>query len=145
MSYRHTQMGWVSIASLVLGATAITGVCLWESFSPKILFAYVMLGLVGSQMYRMTVSVENGKLIILSGTGHLRKVIDLSEVASCEPVQNKWWFGWGLRWIPGGWLINVSGWDAVELRYRSGGLLRVGTDEPWQLCDAVQAELEANL
>ena len=33
-----------------------------------------------------------------------------------ELVRNKWWHGWGVRWVPGGSMYNVWGLDAVELR-----------------------------
>ena len=52
-------------------------------------------------------------------------------------MRNKWWYGWGLRWIPGGSMYNVWGFDAVELELRSGKVFRIGSDEP----DALLAAL----
>ena len=39
--------------------------------------------------------------------------------------------------IPGGWIWNVSGLDAVELLLGDGRVLRVGTDEPEALSRAI--------
>ena len=50
-----------------------------------------------------------------------------------EEVTTHWIYGWGIRWIPGGWLWNVSGLDGVELALVSGRRFRIGTDEPEQL------------
>ena len=140
--YQHTQVGWVSIGVSATAGAIMVAACLWTCQKPALLLGAALLGLVLTQTYRMTVTVEDGKVIVSSGTGHLRKVVDLDEVDACEPVKNRWWYGWGLRLIPNGWLINVSGLDAVELRYRGGGVLRIGTDQPWQLCDAIQVQLE---
>ena len=39
---------------------------------------------------------------------------------------------------PHGWLYNVSGTQAVEVTLRSGAKLRVGSEEPAQLCRMIQ-------
>jgi hypothetical protein len=56
-------------------------------------------------------------------------------------VKNQWWWGWGIRLIPGGWLYNVSGLDAVELKMKNGRVYRIGTDEPRKLAEFIQAKL----
>lgn len=141
--YQHTQTGWVSIGVSVAVCLVLLAASIWSCQRGALLLGVGILGLVLSQTCRMTVTVEDGKVIVSSGTGHLRKVVDLDEVTQCEPVRNRWWYGWGLRLIPNGWLINVSGLEAVELSYRGGGVLRIGTDQPWQLCDAIQDQLES--
>jgi hypothetical protein len=45
-------------------------------------------------------------------------------------VRNHWWNGFGIRMRPGFRLYNVSGLDAVELRLKSGGVRRIGTNDP---------------
>ena len=142
--YQHTQIGWVSIGVSAFVVASVVGLCAWRGEWTTMFLATALLGLAISQTCRMTVTVREGRVVVTSGTGHLRKVVDLGEVAGCEPVRNRWYYGWGLRLIPNGWLINVSGLDAVELKYRGGGVLRIGTDEPCQLCDAIQAELETH-
>ena len=51
--------------------------------------------------------------------------------------KGKWWYGWGIRRIPSGWLWNVSGLDGVEFRLESGKAFSVGIDEPDALVAAV--------
>ena len=46
-----------------------------------------------------------------------------------EQGRNSWWYGWGIRLTPHGWMWNISGLDAVELTYRNGKKFRIGTDE----------------
>ncbi len=47
-----------------------------------------------------------------------------------RPVRNSWWYGWGVRKVPGGWMYNVWGYDAIELELASGKVFRIGTDDP---------------
>lgn len=147
--YRHTQTGWLMIgvfAALLPLELAIARSC---GQPGPILALVLVLALIFSQFFWMTVVVRDGRVVILSGTGHFSKTVDLVDVASAEPVRNRWWYGWGIRCLgfglngaKPGWLINVSGLDAVELTYKDGGVLRIGTDEPMILTDAIQAELE---
>jgi hypothetical protein len=67
--------------------------------------------------------------------------VQLADIASCAVVQNPWWYGWGIRLTPQGWLYNVAGRSAVEIRLKSGKRFRIGTDEPQQLCQALQQAL----
>ena len=53
-------------------------------------------------------------------------------------VRNRWWWGFGIRWTPHGWMWNISGLDAVELTYHNGKKFRIGTDEPEALLEALK-------
>jgi hypothetical protein len=54
-------------------------------------------------------------------------------------VKNAWWYGFGIRVIPGGGrLWNVSGLHAVELLLKDGRRLRIGTDQPAALSLAIE-------
>jgi hypothetical protein len=54
-------------------------------------------------------------------------------------ARNRWWYGWGIRLTPHGWLYNVWGLDAVEIRRTNGRTLRVGTDDAAPLVEAIRA------
>jgi hypothetical protein len=73
----------------------------------------------------------------------IRRTIALADIQSVRTVRNPWYYGWGLRLIPGGWMWNVSGLDAVELKLRSGKLFRIGTDEPELLRSAILSALRS--
>ena len=61
---------------------------------------------------------------------------------SAEKVRNKWYYGFGIRLIPGGQMYNVAGLDAVELKLTNGRVFRVGTDESDKLLTAIQSQTE---
>lgn len=92
----------------------------------------------------LTVTVTDQWLRCQFGPGLIRHRIQLSEVQRVEPVRNAWWYGWGIRLTPHGWLWNVSGLDAVELTYLNGKKFRVGTDQPARLVEAIQAHCMRN-
>jgi hypothetical protein len=89
----------------------------------------------------LTVTVSSNAVEARFGPGWIGKRIPLEEVASCRAVRNLWIYGWGVRLIPGGWLYNVSGPEAVELTLTTG-VFRIGTDEPQVLCAAIQGKLD---
>ena len=75
------------------------------------------------------------------GLGIIRRTIALADVTGCTVVRNPWWYGWGIRLIPHGWMWNVAGLDAVELQFRTGRRFRIGTDDPEGLAAAIRWRL----
>ena len=75
------------------------------------------------------------------GPGLLSKSVSLKEIAAAEPVQNAWYVGWGIHRFGGGWVYNVAGFDAVLVTLKSGGSIRLGTDEPEALTAAIRSVL----
>ena len=73
----------------------------------------------------------------------MQQSIPLAEIAGVAAVRNEWWYGWGVRKTPHGWLFNVSGLDAVEVTQTGGAKTRLGTDEPAVLRAAIEAAVVA--
>jgi hypothetical protein len=82
------------------------------------------------QFSALTVTVSETDLELGFGTPLFRKRVALRDIAAYHRVRNPWYYGWGIHAMPGGWVYNVSGFDAVELTMRSGRKLRIGTDDP---------------
>jgi hypothetical protein len=138
--YKHTQIGWITIISIVIGIGVFLGILLskpdWVGFlAAGILLVCIILSC------SLTVIVDDDFVRIRFGLGLIRKNFKLSGIKSCAIVRNKWWYGWGIRWTPKGLLFNVSGLDAVELTMNDGKIYRIGTDEPQELTDIIQSKL----
>jgi hypothetical protein len=135
--YSHTQTGqtlrWTIIPP-ALGLLA-AGYVVGEG----LLFLPIALGLgaVGWVFSTLTVEVSTTELTWFFGPGFWRKNIARDEIVSAVPVRNKWWWGWGVRLTPRGWLYNVAGLEAVEIALRSGKVLRIGSDKAPALADAL--------
>ncbi len=136
--YRHTQLGWLIVGAL-LAAIALAVPLLPMAHPPAPVVIAVLLVAVALLLFSsLTVEVD-AEAIRLAFTGALiRKRIGVAEVARIRRVRNRWWYGWGIRLLPGGGrLWNVSGLDAVELVLKDGGRFRIGTDQPAALALAI--------
>lgn len=139
-SYRHTQVGWTILVSVGI---AILLICYFGTRSSDwaALATVAILVMCLVLFASLTVAVNDNSVQIRFGIGLIRRRFSFSELERCEVVKNRWWYGWGIRRIPRGWLFNVSGLDAVELSMRNGRVHRIGTDEPQKLHQAIQMRL----
>ena len=141
-TYRHTQFGTVIVVTTVaIIPLAVLPVWLAGIVTAAwlILGSMVVLALFAS----LTVEIDAEYLRIRFGIGLIRKRFPLDQIDTCRPVSNPWTYGWGIRLTPHGWLYNVSGQEAVELKMKSGKTCRIGTDEPEILSAALQEALDS--
>lgn len=89
----------------------------------------------------LVVRVSADKIYVAFGSGLIRKNIPISTIRSAEKVRNKWYYGFGIRLIPGGQMYNVAGLDAVELKLTNGRVFRIGTDEPDKLLAVIHSQM----
>jgi len=136
--YSHTQTGREILVTMAVVAGALV-VGVYQGLLPQfgLLVAgalVVALALFGS----LTVDVDREAVAVRFGLGLVRRRLVLADVIAVQVVRNRWWYGWGIHWVGNGWLYNVSGLDAVELRYSNGHADRIGTDEPETLCRVIR-------
>jgi len=139
--YRHTQVGYVTIAMVSAVIALILFLLVFLAFSWLSVGVLVILVTCLVFFPTLTVTVNADALAISYGPGLIRKRFALEGIESCRTVKNPWYYGWGLRLTPRGWLFNVSGLQAVELRMHSGCHYRIGTDEPDRLEAALRRAL----
>ena len=94
---------------------------------------------IGWGFSSLHVVVDATDLRIAFGVGWPRKTIPRAEITSATPVRNRWWWGFGIRYTPAGWMWNVSGLDAVAIERGPGRTFRIGTDDPEGLAAAIHA------
>jgi len=141
MRYEHTQPGYVTGPALAAGA-AIAYFSFRAEYGTVGIGGLLMTGafVVGAVLFSsLTVKVDEDELRFYFGPGFWTRRIPLDAIEAVEPVRNSAWHGWGIRYTHHGWLYNVSGLGAVELTVRGEGCLRIGTDEPEVLADAIRA------
>jgi hypothetical protein len=132
----YTQYGIFSI--IILSLFALIGIVLLIIFGFKDTFISGVLLLVTLIMlicllifYKLTISIDNKIVSFKLGAGFISRTYSLLDIQSCQAVKNKPLYGIGIRIIPEGWLYNVSGLGAVELRFKSkSSVVRIGTDKP---------------
>lgn len=140
--YLHQQFGWpvilaiffvavvVYVAFANAGATLIGGLVLLIPIAATFLF--------GS----LRTEVDRTHLRIRFGIGLIRRSWELRDIASAEAVRNPWYTGWGIRYLPGVVVYNVSGFGAVEIRTHGGKRARIGTNDVAGLERAIRARLK---
>jgi hypothetical protein len=141
--YQHTQTGWLIIGALGGSFAVVIGMLLMGNlsiFSPLIIGIIAFFGLLYLLFYQLTVTVDDEEIVVAFGVGWIKKRIALKDIDHCEIVKNPWWYGWGIRLTPGGWMYNVSGLKAVQLHLKSGRGFRIGTDEPNELAAVIEAK-----
>jgi hypothetical protein len=136
-SYRHTQIGLVVIAVLAASIVLVAALGLTVERHPVILIVLVMLGVALALFYSLTVEIRGSELLISFGIGFPRFTYQLSRAREVRVVRNPWYCGWGIHATRDGWLYNVSGFYAVEIVFTDGRKIRVGSDEPSTLHDAL--------
>jgi hypothetical protein len=99
----------------------------------------ITMAAVGATFFRLTTIVTAQWVEVQFGLGWPKRQIAVSDIRSATPVQNPWYYGWGIRLTPRGWLWNVSGSHAVELELRGGNHFRIGTDQPEKLAAAINS------
>ena len=140
--YHHTQIGYLTIAVLTIAvlfcAFLMAGVGFnWIGFA-ALLFFIICLILFAT----LTVVISEDVLEIRFGPGIIRKKFAVKDIQSCQVVKNPWYYGWGIRLTPHGWLYSVSGFNAVEIKMRDGKKYRIGTDVPNELEKGIRQSIE---
>lgn len=141
LPYRHTQVGKLVLALVAIPVVVLVLVTVLVEVE---IGALVTLGLLLIAMLlfsTITVEVDRDSIGIRFGPGLVHKRFPLSDVRGVKVVRNEWFYGWGIRRLPTGWLYCVSGLDAVELEMVDGTRHRVGTDRPRDLESAIREAL----
>jgi len=139
--YERTQIGYLTIYTLGGCLAAQAALMAVVGFHWVYLAALVVLAGCLALFATLSVQVDETAVRLRFGPGLIGKTFWLGDVESCRVVRNKWYHGWGINLIPGGWLYNVSGLDAVELQMKTGKKNRIGTDDPTGLASAIQQTL----
>ncbi len=144
MDYKHTQTGYLFLFVLLwmVGVTALIAAFADDERAASLFvmgISTLVVLLVTFWFSRLTVRVGAGEIRVGFGPGWPRRVFGSHEIVGFRQVRNKWYYGWGVRGIPGGWMFSVWGLDAVELELASGRKFRIGTNEPEDLLAALSA------
>jgi hypothetical protein len=138
ITYRHSQRGtlmYLVLRAGVLVALAIAAARGWE-LVPVIVAALLFVTLW--LFHSLEVEITHSQIVLRFGPGIIQKTFYLREIRAARTVRNPWYYGWGIRLVPGGWMFNVSGLDAVEIDMANGKRYRIGTDEPGRLLEAIR-------
>ena len=144
-NYEHTQPG--TLLRILLGlfvfALGVTAIIFLSGVSREagIIFLLVaaLLAFVLLVFHSLTVRVNRNEISLRFGIGIVKKSFLSAEIKTVEQVRNRWFYGWGIKLTPEGWLYSISGLDAVQIVMEDGRKTRIGTDEPEKLLAAIES------
>ena len=128
--YSHHQRAlwlWI-LVGLLLGGCALHWMASHNLF--VLLFIPCLAALLGILFSGLRTQVNSSHLKLSFGLGVIQKTIPRSKIFQAEAVRNSWWYGWGIRFTPHGWMWNISGLSAIQITYLNGKTFRIGTDDP---------------
>ncbi|MEO0478305.1 MAG: hypothetical protein AAF196_02370 [Planctomycetota bacterium] len=99
-----------------------------------------LIGLLISNFAILTVRVTDTEVRWRFAKVFGRRV-RLKDVNGAEVRRSPWFYGWGLRWTPQGWLWRSTGLDGVWLQLANGKQVGMGSSDPEALARAVRERL----
>ncbi len=101
--YEHTQIGctiiWVALGVAIF--VAITGIFA-QGGPATFLIIEVILLICAVVFCKLTIRIDDKILQWSFGIGIVRKQVLLAEIAACESIRIRWWYGWGIHLTPYG-------------------------------------------
>ena len=140
MEYRNTQIG---ISLLMIFAAVIGLLIIAAYYQPRetIWPVLLLLGVISLLFSTLNIQVDD-KLVKWSfGPYFWRNTIAINQIQSVKVIETKWYQGLGIRLISTGWLYNVSGLKAVAITLKNGKTVSLGSNEPEDLLNAINAQL----
>jgi hypothetical protein len=137
--YEHTQRGTVLVVTLLVTVLLVLGVDRLVPTPREALFTVIgILAICGFLFSCLTIQITDRALRWQFGPGLIRKEVPLHDIDKAEVIGTTFLQGWGIHYTTRGWLYNVSGFQAVAVRLKSGKQFLLGTDEPEQLLAALR-------
>lgn len=136
-NYHHRQFGTLVAVIFALTLIMLVTLLIFVEMHPVGIAVFVFLLVLYVLFSTLSVDVSSKEIMVRFGPGLIRKRFPTDAVRKARHVRNSWYFGWGVRWLPGCWLYNVSGLDSVEITLGNGKRYRIGTDEPEKLLAAI--------
>ncbi len=138
--YKHTQFGAITLIVFFLTGILTAFIILPMLADGRLAVAFVTLGLyllIVALFYAFTVEISDRKLKFWFGIRVISKSYSLEEIQSAQEVENPWYYLWGIKSIPGGWLYAIGPGSAVEIVFNKGNIIRLGTNQPKKLEQAL--------
>ncbi|EAR08652.1 putative orphan protein; putative membrane protein [Reinekea sp. MED297] len=116
------------------------GTLLWTAQTPfenHVWIALFFLVLVAVLFSSLTIKVDDQSVVWYFGPRFWKKKIALSDIKAVAAVATKWYWGYGIRLTPEGWLYTVSGLSAVKVELHSGQVVLLGSTDVNGLMNAL--------
>jgi hypothetical protein len=147
---KYTQFGIFSIIVISFAITLCIGIMIiagLNDIAPVGIMGVVILTLVFFLLsfYKLTITIDNTYFRFSLGIGLIAKKYLISDIQSCKSVSNYPMYGVGIRKISKGWLYNVSGLKAIEIKFKnSKSIVRIGTNKPDEIAEIISEMIKSD-
>ena len=139
--YQHTQRSKILFIIIIFVLLFMLFLMYRFGFNWINVIVFILMVFALYLFNSLVVKVSSEKIYVAFGSGLIHKTIPFTIIKSAEKVRNKWYYGFGIRLIPGGQMYNLAGLDAVELKLTNGRVFRVGTDESDKLLEVIHSQI----
>lgn len=142
--YKHRQIGTLMIFGLGSGVIMTLILLLQAQPGPAKIISSLIFTLIVCCLllfWSLTVEVTSDHVLVYFGFGIIHRKLSLTDIQQVNVIRTPWYYGWGIRPAPHGWMFNVSGFGGVELIFNNNERFRIGSDEPELLFQAIQQQL----
>lgn len=148
MRYDHTQTGPLYLLLLLLAVASFVATLLMKEavIQVTVSISGVVFLLLAFSFRDLTVSDQTTELLIAFGPLPIfKRRLQYSEIERVETARSTLMDGLGIHMSPsGGWVWNLWGYDCVDVWYRQGRKLRIGTDDPAGLAGFLEVIVARN-
>lgn len=144
----YTSKQVAAWAFVIAGLVGAVGLALLATFAPagrpEAIVGVVMLGvaLLVANFAVLRVRVSDAD-VSWSFARFIGRRVPLADIRGAEVRHSPWYWGWGIRWTPRGWLWRSHGLDVVWLQLTNGKEIGIGSSDPKRLAHAIRERLEA--
>ena len=154
--YQHTQVGIVTILVILLSAafTAFALVSALQSAEGQTATLLSITGFVVTGVFILvlvafnsfTIQIAHGTVTFWFGWGVARQSLPIEAIRSVEVVRNPWYYFWGIKSIPGGWLYSIApGGQSIELVLKDHRKIRLGTNRAEEIKLRLRQAMERSI
>lgn len=143
--YAHTQQAPLYV--VLYGSAMLCFVLGWVVGDAPGMFVAFSVGLVVALLtpafHNLTVADHGDRLTIRFGPVPLfGRTLRYADIARVEVGRTLFLDGWGIHYsLRGGWVWNLWGRDCVEVHFKNGGVLRIGTDDAENLARFLEVKV----
>jgi hypothetical protein len=146
-NYKELQVAW-PLFVITIPLQFIITYLYWNDLGDRPLSHFgfgmttIVFILIYLTFYGMTTKVTDDTILVTFGIGFVRKRIAIKRIKNIEVVKTRWYYGYGIRYIPEGMLYNISGNSAVELNLSdSERVIRIGTKDAAKLKHKIEVRM----
>jgi len=144
--YKYTEVGVATILLILLAGVFTAYVVIAElRTSPGPFLMVVGFAVVGlfifalAAFYSFTIQIAGEKLDFWFGFGVGKRSFDIADIRSIEIVKTPWYYFWGIKSIPGGWLYSIApGGEAIELVFMDRKKIHLGTNRAAEIKERIE-------